>query len=237
MLKFACIDTGPGIPKSEQSALFQRFVKRGGAPGTGLGLAISKHLVDAMGGTIHFESDPTLRPGTSCVVYVRLPLCEQPDEEPITDAANLSPELRPIEEAFSILIIDDAKINRSMLKRRFQKGIAPNCIITEAATGEQALELFELGQNFDVIIVDQYMEEAGGAMIGTDVVYAMRRMGLQSYIIGCSGNDLDAQFNEAGVNGVWRKPVPSNTAIIQELRGVLSEKRAHHSDTPIPLQV
>jgi signal transduction histidine kinase/CheY-like chemotaxis protein/sensor domain CHASE-containing protein len=228
MLKFACIDTGPGIPISEQSTLFQRFVQRGGAPGTGLGLAISKYLVDAMGGTIHFESDPTLRPGTSCIVYVPLPLCEQP-EQPIT-TANLSSELRPIQESFSILIIDDIKINRSMLKRRFQKGIAPKCIITEAATGEQALGLFELGRNFDVIIIDQYMEEAGGVMIGTDVVYAMRRMGLQSYIIGCSGNDVDTKFYEAGVDGVWRKPVPSNTAIIQELRGVLREKRAH-SDT------
>merc|ERR1712157_263599 len=60
-LKFICKDTGPGIPKSEQSKLFQRFVQRGGAPGTGLGLAIAKHIVDLTGGSIRFESDPSVR--------------------------------------------------------------------------------------------------------------------------------------------------------------------------------
>ena len=49
MLRFECIDTGPGIPKKHQSKLFQRFVQRGGAPGTGLGLAIAKHLVEHNG--------------------------------------------------------------------------------------------------------------------------------------------------------------------------------------------
>ena len=52
MLRFECLDSGPGIPKQDESKLFQRFVQCGGAPGTGLGLAIAKHLVGLVGGSI-----------------------------------------------------------------------------------------------------------------------------------------------------------------------------------------
>ncbi|MCW2972493.1 MAG: hypothetical protein JWN72_766, partial [Thermoleophilia bacterium] len=51
------IDTGPGIAKSDQLQLFQRFsqldegMRRGG---TGLGLNISKAIVEAHGGTIDY---------------------------------------------------------------------------------------------------------------------------------------------------------------------------------------
>jgi signal transduction histidine kinase len=65
LLRFECADTGPGILKAHQSQLFKKFVQRGGAPGTGLGLAIAKHLVELMGGEIYFESDPTVKPGSS----------------------------------------------------------------------------------------------------------------------------------------------------------------------------
>lgn len=209
-VKFECIDTGPGIPKNEQEKLFQRFVQRGGAPGTGLGLAIAKHLVDLTGGTIRFESDPTIRAGTTCVVLMSLPECEAPGAVGEVSTA-------VIEEPISFLVIDDIRMNRMMLSRRILKGIAPKATITEAATGEEALEMCE-SKRFDVIIVDQYMEEAGGVMVGTDVVFALRRMKIDSIVVGCSGNDMGEQFFEAGANWVWQKPMPSNAEIIQDLR-------------------
>ena len=54
-------DTGPGIPSSMRSRIFERFVRvdrsrgsdRGGA---GLGLAISKEIVEAHGGRIWIEA-------------------------------------------------------------------------------------------------------------------------------------------------------------------------------------
>jgi CheY-like chemotaxis protein len=104
-----------------------------------------------------------------------------------------------------------------LLKRRIQKGIAPNAEVTESSTGEEALLLLGT-ETFDVIVVDQFMEEAGGVMVGTDVVFAMRRIGIESIIIGCSGNDMDDQFDEAGADWVWRKPMPSNSKIISDIR-------------------
>lgn len=213
---FECIDTGPGIPPSEQERLFERFVQRGGAPGTGLGLAIAKHLTDLMGGNICFESDPSVRAGTTCIVKLPLKPCDSPDAPvEILNSRHL------IEEPIRILIIDDVKLNRTMLKRRLQKGVAPNCVIEEASTGEEALEICAR-EKFDVMIVDQFMEEAGGVMVGTDVVYAMRRMRINAIIIGCSGNDLDDEFAEAGADWVWKKPMPSNEDIIDDLRTALA---------------
>jgi nitrogen-specific signal transduction histidine kinase/CheY-like chemotaxis protein len=217
-LRFECADTGPGIPKNEQAELFKRFVKRGGAPGTGLGLAIAKHIVDAMEGEIYFESDPTIVPGATCIVTLPLEECKAVKVTETEDGkAN---EAVPIEEEMTFLIVDDIQMNRMMLKRRFEKCIAPKCKITEACTGEEALEICER-ESFNVIIVDQYMEEAGGILLGTDTIIAMRRKGVRSFIIGCSGNDMDQEFKEAGADCVWKKPMPSNREIIQQLRDSL----------------
>jgi CheY-like chemotaxis protein len=213
---FTCDDTGPGIPKSDQAYLFERYVQRGGAPGTGLGLAIAKHLVTLFHGSIQFESDPRIKPGTSCIVMMRLQQCPPPDAFIQTSEDVLDSEL-------SFLIVDDITLNRTMLKRRILKGIAPKSIVKEAATGEEAL-LICGSEKFDVIVVDQYMDEAGGVMVGTDVVFAMRRIRIDSIIVGCSGNDIDDQFLEAGADWVWKKPLPSNSVIISQLRRGLSNK-------------
>ena len=216
-IKFICEDTGPGIPKSEQAKLFQRFVQWGGAPGTGLGLAIAKHIVDLTGGSIRFESDPSVKAGTTCVVLMALPRCKAPDSQVARKKADF------ITEPISILVIDDIKMNRTMVKRRILKGIAPNARIREAATGEEALLICGT-ERFDVMIVDQFMESAGGVMVGTDVVFAMRRMRIDSVLIGCSGNDIGTQFFDAGADMVWQKPMPSNNQIIRDLRTTLSNR-------------
>lgn len=223
---FECNDTGPGIPIKEQKKLFERFVQRGGAPGTGLGLAIAKHLVDLMEGTIQFHSDPTIKQGTSCLVKIPLKLCDSP--EPVLETNST---LKCIEEDISFLLIDDVKMNRTLLSRRIKKIIAPNAIISEAATGEEALVICAKSQ-FDIIVVDQYMEEAGGVMVGTDVVFAMRRMKIDSIIIGCSGNDMDDVFKEAGADWVWGKPMPSNQVAMKQLRmGLESRKRKQEEES------
>ena len=55
---FAVEDEGPGIPASEQTSIFEPFIRGKGASaaGTGLGLAISTGIVQALGGSIRVES-------------------------------------------------------------------------------------------------------------------------------------------------------------------------------------
>lgn len=55
---FYCEDTGTGIPKDKQAAVFERFVKLNDfVQGTGLGLSICKAIVEKRGGEIGVESE------------------------------------------------------------------------------------------------------------------------------------------------------------------------------------
>ena len=57
-LYFYCEDTGTGIPKEKQEAVFQRFVKLNDfVQGTGLGLSICKAIVEKVGGQIGVTGD------------------------------------------------------------------------------------------------------------------------------------------------------------------------------------
>jgi signal transduction histidine kinase len=61
-LRLSVTDTGPGIPKDEQSELFRPFNRMGASvkaiEGTGIGLVLSKRLAEEMGGSVGFESAP-----------------------------------------------------------------------------------------------------------------------------------------------------------------------------------
>jgi signal transduction histidine kinase len=76
-------DTGIGIPKNEQSAVFERFVQsdsghhQPGTQGTGLGLAISKSFVEILGGKIWLESEEM----SGSAFYFTLPINSRPEAE------------------------------------------------------------------------------------------------------------------------------------------------------------
>ncbi len=62
-LNVSVADTGPGIPKEDQNAIFDKFrqatiTSYNKIKGTGLGLAIVKHVVNAHGGKVWVESEP-----------------------------------------------------------------------------------------------------------------------------------------------------------------------------------
>lgn len=72
-LCFTIRDTGSGIPKEEQSVIFDAFKQAGRnrqkqTRGTGLGLSISQRLIQMMGGDIEFES--VVGTGTLFKIYL-----------------------------------------------------------------------------------------------------------------------------------------------------------------------
>ena len=65
-------DTGPGVPESEQAAVFNRFYRGGAtraAEGLGLGLYLAREILAKQGGYIRLSS----RPGGGCVFSLYLP--------------------------------------------------------------------------------------------------------------------------------------------------------------------
>jgi signal transduction histidine kinase len=68
-------DEGPGIPKAEQSRIFERFYRPGDelrreTQGTGIGLSLVKSIAEAHRGSISVESEP----GKGSTFTLRLPL-------------------------------------------------------------------------------------------------------------------------------------------------------------------
>jgi signal transduction histidine kinase len=74
-------DHGPGIPLPEQGELFERYFRASSSsrasPGTGLGLAISKAIIEAHGGIMGLESEPSR--GTT--VWFTLPVAATVSQE------------------------------------------------------------------------------------------------------------------------------------------------------------
>lgn len=77
-------DEGPGLPKGQESDLFEKFVRgraESSVTGVGLGLAICRAIIDAHGGTITAENRPQ---GGACF-RIRLPLKTPPELDPETE--------------------------------------------------------------------------------------------------------------------------------------------------------
>ncbi|WP_260703299.1 sensor histidine kinase [Edaphobacter flagellatus] len=73
--KVTVADQGPGISARARGLIFQPFYTTRIDGGTGVGLWISREMVERAGGTLTFESQPEIRPGTEFII--NLPLLEQ----------------------------------------------------------------------------------------------------------------------------------------------------------------
>jgi len=78
VVRFAVIDTGPGIPAEELPHVFDRYyqAQRRNRDGIGLGLSIARGIVEAHGGRIGVESEE----GKGCTFFFTLPHGEAPSK-------------------------------------------------------------------------------------------------------------------------------------------------------------
>jgi signal transduction histidine kinase len=65
-------DQGPGISEAMRAKLFKPFYTTRSNGGTGLGLWISREMVERVGGSLVFQSEPSRRPGTEFIVTLPL---------------------------------------------------------------------------------------------------------------------------------------------------------------------
>jgi len=91
---FWVTDSGQGIPKEDQQALFVPFtpLHQVRATGQGLGLSIVRRITSRLGGTVGVES----RPGEGSTFYFTLPACRSaaPRSDDTADAPSSSTEMR-----------------------------------------------------------------------------------------------------------------------------------------------
>ncbi len=156
-IKFSVSDTGIGIPKERQSAIFEGFTQASTDTtrqygGTGLGLAICKKLIDLQGGSISIESEPGI--GSTFSFIITLGISDITRAEQKTE----QPENYSGLEGKRILIAEDNKIN-FFVANKFLTGWGVE--VSHAENGQIALEKV-LSDDFDLILMDLQMPVMDG---------------------------------------------------------------------------
>jgi PAS domain S-box-containing protein len=222
-------DTGIGISKKLQEAVFEPFVQERDNKhygGTGLGLTITRRLTALMNGTINVQSEP----GKGSKFTVRIP--EVPylrDFSNKTVDINIDPSEIIFEKAV-ILIADDVHHNRSFLRDALKN---TNLKIIEAKDG---LEAYKLAKEIvpDLIIADISMPKMDGFQLLNKLKADKKLKHIPA--IAYSASVLKSQkekIHESEFAGLLIKPVKI-TELFIELMNFLAFKstRGAESDKP-----
>ncbi|MCK5877920.1 MAG: response regulator [Candidatus Marithrix sp.] len=152
-IRFEIIDDGIGITEDQQNNLFQPFTQLDASTtrrfgGTGLGLSITKQFIEMMGGSICVDS----RFGEGSAFKFYLPL--NVEKTKVLEV----PKVSKIIEQGIVLIIDDDKTTREMLKR-YLTNLGYSVAI--ASDGKQGLRLAKKLRP-DAILLDIKMPKMDG---------------------------------------------------------------------------
>ncbi len=208
-------DTGIGIPRAVQEAIFEPFAQAESSitrrfGGTGLGLAISRHLTALMEGSIGLESEP----GQGSRFTVELPLRMDSPAQAVEGAESLQVQAP---RGLRVLVVDDNSVNRLVATKMLQRlGHAAQ----SASDGHAALREASAGE-LDVILMDVQMPEFDGL----DAARAIRemersegrpRLPIVALTAHASAGDAE-RCREAGMDDYLTKPLA-----LEGLAGVLS---------------
>ena len=194
-------DSGIGIPKDKQQAVFDPFRQADGSTtrrfgGTGLGLTISATLVELMGGRIWLESEP--REGSTFHFTVRL----QPG--PARPEANL-PSLADL----SVLVVDDNAVNRRVLLEWLTLWkMRPTVVESGTAAIEALVAARGSGNPFVLVLLDALMPEVDGFEVARRIREDRCHAG--ATIMMLSSADQAAALARCGTLGIARhlmKPI------------------------------
>jgi PAS domain S-box-containing protein len=149
-------DTGHGMDSETLKHVFEPFfTTKGVGQGSGLGLATVFGIVKQSGGHIVAESQPGL--GTSLKLF--FPSVQQ-ESEGAESAAATDPEVEPIRESRTILLVEDDPLVRNMVERSLAES---GFRIVAASTGTEALALaLTPGERIDTVLTDLAMPDMGG---------------------------------------------------------------------------
>ncbi len=160
-LEFFVKDTGIGIPRDRQKAIFDRFVQADIADskafqGAGLGLSISKAFVEMLGGKIWVESEA----GNGSVFYFTIPYTTKSVDKNSTNTNILTTEAL-IEQhgKLKILITDDDEVSQILISLAL-KSLSKELLKT--SNGIDAVEACRKNPDIDLVMMDMKMPGMDG---------------------------------------------------------------------------
>jgi PAS domain S-box-containing protein len=153
-------DTGVGMePATLARAIEPFFSTKGIGKGTGLGLSMAHGLASQLNGALTLQSSPGL--GTNVELWLArsmtVPGVEVRPAEP--------PE--PLPARGVVLLVDDEELVRASTSYMLAD---LGYRVIEAASGEEALQLLDAGQAFDLLVTDHLMP----GISGTDLARVVR---------------------------------------------------------------
>jgi signal transduction histidine kinase/CheY-like chemotaxis protein len=202
-LQFYVKDTGIGIPKNRQEAIFERFIQadiedKMAYQGAGLGLTITKSYIEMLGGKIWVESEE----GIGSAFYFTLPYNTEPAKETIEqqpDSSDSNYDFRNLK----ILIAEDDEVSEMLIDfhiKMYGKEIL------KAGTGVEAVEICRNNPDIDLIMMDIRMPD----LDGYEATKQIRQFNKDVVIIAQTAFGLLGDREkaiEAGCNDYISKPI------------------------------
>jgi two-component system sensor histidine kinase/response regulator len=209
ILHFIVSDTGIGIPKEKQKAIFESFTQADTSTtrefgGTGLGLTITSRLATMMGGRIWVESEP----GKGSEFHFTISVGAGTEQllQPESDLPyNLLRGTR-------VLVVDDNETNRRILDRMLTRWeMRPTCVEGGAGALRELVSSCESGDPFRLVLTDMHMP----GMDGFGLVEQIRNQGeiatatVMMLSSGARRGEM-ARFRELGLFAYLVKPIRQN---------------------------
>lgn len=228
MVRISVTDTGIGLSKAEQKALFHAFSQADSSTarefgGTGLGLVISKRLVEQMGGDIGLESQKD--EGSTFWFNIKAdvaPAIHQPHKR--SDLTN-----------FSLAVVEQRDMSRLALRHQAENW-GMHCL--EMSTPEELLEHLQQSdlEKPDVALVDisglAYNDQLYRTILKID-----RELNCPTLVLA-SANEEDISYRllEQGAKHYLSKPIRS-TQLYQALVAMLRPEAVQPIKTEAPLML
>lgn len=160
-IEFTIEDSGLGIEKTNQEFIFERFRRIDGdysikVGGLGLGLAITKAYVELLGGTISLKSEI----GEGSKFKFTLPLMFDKREDIVLEKTEtVKDTITSQVKDRIILIAEDDNINYLLFEKVMKN---TSFTIIRAKDGLEAVELFKLNPDINLVLMDIKMPKMSG---------------------------------------------------------------------------
>ena len=211
-LEFFVKDTGIGIAKNRQEAIFERFIQADtedtkAQQGAGLGLAITKAYVEMLGGKIWVKSDE----GIGSIFYFTIPYnVEKHSKSLIVNIVSAKDKEAQIKN-LKILIVEDDEPSEMLITRTVKKICKE---LLKVGTGVEAVRSCRNNPDFDLILMDIKMP----IMDGYEATRQIRQFNKDVVIIAQTAYGLAGDRDkaiEAGCNDYISKPI--NITLLKQL--------------------
>jgi PAS domain S-box-containing protein len=229
-LHFAVSDTGIGIPRDKQAAIFNAFVQADSSTtrkhgGTGLGLAISAELARMMGGRIWVESE--IGKGSTFHVTARFGM-RPGGEEPVPAELGELHDLR-------VLVVDDNATNRDILNEVLTSWHMRPTVADSARAALAALEASHAaGAPIALVLSDVNMPDLDGFQLAERIVGDPRLADTRIILLTSADRVGDLERARAlGVAGHLTKPV-RQSALLNALLAAFGKPARRDATQRVP---